>query len=94
MEQNAIQKILRSEITWSITLIAFLWGVVTTVVLPLQKLQIQIAQVQLDLTAQNKRYDTLSNLVTKNLTDVNATISTVSSRTSVLESEMNNIFKR
>lgn len=83
MEQTAIQKVLRNEITWVIMTGAFLWGVVTTVVLPLQKLQIQLAQVQLDLTTQNKKYDTL-----------NTAVNALGNRTSVVESELNNIFKK
>lgn len=89
MEQNAIQKVLRSEITWMVFFFGCIWGFVTTVVLPLQRVQITLAQVQVaqaqlqvDLNSQNKKFDI-----------VNASISAVSSRTSVLEAELKDIFK-
>lgn len=82
-EDNTIRKILRNEITWVVFTFGFLWGVVNTVVLPLQKLQIQLAQVQVDLTSQNKKYDTLTNA-----------LNLIGNRTSVLESEVNNILKK
>lgn len=89
-EENSIRKVLRSEITVVIAIGLFLWGMVTTVVLPLQKLQIQVSQIQLDITTTNKKYDDLSK---KNDTNT-AGISSLGSRTSVLEAEMNNIFKK
>lgn len=60
---NALQKMLRNEITWAIFIIGLLWGCVQTVVLPLQKLQLQVSQIQLDLAKQNNNYDTLASKV-------------------------------
>lgn len=70
MERNAFQKMLRNEVTWVIFVIVSFWGFVTTVVLPLQKLQIQVAQIQTDLNKQGKTYQTLSDDVNLLKTDV------------------------
>lgn len=70
MERNTVQKIMRSEITWAIFIIGFLWGFVTTVVLPLQKLQIQVAQVQVDLKVSSRDVGTLKDDVSSLKTDV------------------------
>ena len=48
-QQNAVRTALRSEITWLISFIICLMGFVTTVIMPLQKVQIQLAQIQTDL---------------------------------------------
>ncbi len=50
-EQNLFQQFFRNEVTWLGMIIATVWAFVTTVVLPLQKLQIQVAQVQVQLKA-------------------------------------------
>ena len=49
-EVNIVRSVLRNEITWLITLILSVWGFVVTVILPLQSLQIQVAQVQHDVS--------------------------------------------
>ena len=49
-EQSIIRSVLRSEVTWVVSLVMAVWGFVVTVVLPLQSLQFQIAQVQKDIT--------------------------------------------
>lgn len=82
METNAIRKVLRSEITWVVFTAGFLWGFVTTVVLPLQRLQIQIAQIQTDLSSQNKKYDDLSTVV-----------NTLINRVSIVETRLDNKIK-
>ncbi len=75
---NTVQKILRNEITWVIFIVGILWGVVTSVVLPLQRLQIQVSQVQDEITKQNGNYDVLNQLV-----------NSLNNRTSVIESRLN-----
>ena len=45
-EKNAIRAVLRNEITWIIFIIGLIWGAVQTVILPLQSVQIGLAQVQ------------------------------------------------
>lgn len=59
-EEGSFRKILRSEVTWALFIIGIIWGCVQTVVLPLQKLQIQVSQIQLDIARNNKNYDDLS----------------------------------
>lgn len=49
-QESVIRNILKSEITWGVFLIAALWGVVQTVILPLQSMQINLAQIQRDIT--------------------------------------------
>ncbi len=55
-ESNAVRTILRSEITWLVSFIALIMGFVSTVVLPLQSLQIQLTAVQAQL-ADSHLYD-------------------------------------
>lgn len=81
-EQNTIRKILRNEVTWVVVLFGILWGFVTTVVLPLKTLQIQVAQVQTDLTAQNKKYDNLDKVV-----------NILGNRTTAVETRLDNLKK-
>jgi len=45
-EQSAVRAVLRNEITWILFIIGSAWGIVVGVVLPIQALQIQLAQVQ------------------------------------------------
>jgi hypothetical protein len=56
-ETSIIRAILRSELTWGIFLIGALMGFVSTVVLPIQKLQIQVTQIQLEITHSLATYD-------------------------------------
>lgn len=74
-----IQKAFRNEFVWIGMILTFLWFFVTTVVLPLQKLQIQVTQIQTDLTSQNKKYDALDKLVNN-----------LSTRMSVVETRLDN----
>lgn len=57
--QNAVRSVLRSEITWLISFIFCIMGFVTSVVMPLQKLQIQLAQIQSDLVINKSSYSQL-----------------------------------
>lgn len=54
-EQNTIRTVLRSEITWLISFIVCVMGFVTTVIMPLQKVQIQLAQIQTELQSNNSK---------------------------------------
>ena len=49
-EVGVVRSVLRSELTWVVFLVAGIWGFVTTVVLPLQQLQIQLTQIQVEIT--------------------------------------------
>lgn len=53
------QTFFRNELTWFGMVIFAFWGVITSIVLPLQKLQIQMAQIQTQL----KGVDTLNTQV-------------------------------
>ena len=60
---NAVRTILRSEITWLISFIALIMGFVSTVVLPLQSLQIQLSSVQADITRESVKFEKLEERV-------------------------------
>jgi hypothetical protein len=62
-ESNAVRSILRSEITWLISFIAIIMGFVSTVVLPLQSLQIQLTTIQADLLRESVRFEKLEERV-------------------------------
>ncbi len=62
-DNNTVRTILRSEITWLISFIVIIMGFVSTVVLPIQKLQLQLTQVQMDLAIQNNNYDKVEDRV-------------------------------
>jgi len=62
-ESNAVRTILRSEITWLISFIAIIMGFVSTVVLPLQSLQIQLTSVQSEVIKNGVRFDKLEERV-------------------------------
>jgi hypothetical protein len=47
--QSLLKSIFRSEITWIVTIAGAVFSFVTMVVLPLQKLQIQVSQIQKQL---------------------------------------------
>lgn len=55
-EQNILRSILRSEVTWVISIVVVVWSFVTTVVLPIQKLQINVENIQKQLADESKRY--------------------------------------
>lgn len=50
-EIGIMRQLLRNEVTWTIFIIGILWGAVAGVVLPIQKIQIQIAQIQEQMTS-------------------------------------------
>lgn len=56
-EQNAVRAVLRNELTWIVVIIGMVWGGVQGVVLPLQKLQVQLAQIQNDIVDYKKNYE-------------------------------------
>jgi len=55
-EQNILRSILRSEVTWVISIVVVVWSFVTTVVLPIQKLQINVEDIKLQLAKESERY--------------------------------------
>lgn len=58
--ESPIRKVLRSEITWTITTIALVMGFVKTVVIPINNLQIQVAQINTQLLAEQQKYTMIS----------------------------------
>jgi uncharacterized membrane-anchored protein YhcB (DUF1043 family) len=62
-ESNAVRTILRSEITWLVSFIALIMGFVSTVVLPLQSLQIQLTSVQGEVVKNGLHFDKLEERV-------------------------------
>lgn len=62
-QQNLFQTFFRNELTWLGMVILAIWGFVTSVVLPLQKLQIQVAQIQTQLKSQSDTYNSFSQSV-------------------------------
>ena len=67
-EVSLLRAIFRSEITWVISIVAVVWAFVATVVLPINNLQIQVAQVQSQLAGEQTKYDQLN----QNIQDVNS----------------------
>jgi hypothetical protein len=59
--QNAVRAVLRNEITWILFIFGLIWGAIATVILPLQKLQIQVTQVQEQLISEQDRYNLINN---------------------------------
>ena len=55
-EQSLIRQIFRSEITWVLTLVASIWAFVTTVVMPIQALQLGQTKIQEQLSMESNRY--------------------------------------
>lgn len=59
-QQNIIRTAFRSELTWIVFILGLLWGAVQGIVMPLQKLQIQITTVQEQLISLDDVKDTIS----------------------------------
>lgn len=55
-QENIVRSVLKSEITWILFLVGGIMGFVTTVILPLQSIQMQISQIQKDLLEQRGLY--------------------------------------
>lgn len=55
-QQNLFQQFFRNELVWLGTITLALWGFVVQVVLPIQRIQIELDQVQTSL-AQVQGYD-------------------------------------
>ena len=55
-EKNLIKEIFHNELVWLATIILAVWGFVTTVVLPLQRVEIGLAQMESDTIELKKNY--------------------------------------
>ena len=78
--ENFIRTVLRSEITWAVCLIGGVTSFFTMVVLPIQKLQIQISQVQDQIMSESNSFK-----------DMSLSLQQVSSKQQVDESQINQI---
>lgn len=56
--ENTIRKVLKHEITWAIMLIGAVWTIVSTIILPINTIQNQLAQLQTDIKQTKKDYNT------------------------------------
>ncbi len=65
-EQNLFQKFFRSELTWLGMIVLTLWGFVSQVILPLQKIQLELDNVQ-SAVNQVQSYDAR---ITQNSNDI------------------------
>lgn len=65
-EQNLFQQIFRSELTWLGLVVVALWGVVVQVILPIQKISIEVDQ----LTASISQVQTYDARITQNANDI------------------------
>jgi hypothetical protein len=57
-QQNIIRTLLKNEITWLLFIIAGVMGFVAQVILPLQRMSLQLTQIQMDLADTKKNYQT------------------------------------
>lgn len=55
-KENMVRAIFNSEITWIISIIGFVWTVVVTIILPINTIQTQLAQIQSDNKTSQKNY--------------------------------------
>lgn len=61
-EENIVRKIINNEITRYGAVAVAIWKIYTSIILPLNNLQIQSNQIQIDLRASNKKYDDLARI--------------------------------
>lgn len=55
-KDNVFRAILRNELTWLFFIIAGVMGFVAQVILPLQRMSLQLTQIQIDLADTKKNY--------------------------------------
>lgn len=81
-EESMFRTLLKNEVTWVVMIIAAVLGVVRTVIIPLNNMQIQLTQIQLDI-AQSKSDFRLSEIERQSN----------KSRIDVLETQVNSLMK-
>lgn len=79
-QSGIIRAVLRNEVTWVITFIGITIGFFNMVVLPLNRMQLQLTQIQSDVSKQGQNYETLQTAVSALTTSV-----------SVLKSRLDNL---
>lgn len=55
--KDAVRSVLKSEITWLVFIVATMMGIVTTIVMPLQKVQLDISNIALQLSENKIVYE-------------------------------------
>jgi len=65
VEQNVVKQFLRSEITWTVSIILAVMGFVGYVVLPIQALQLGQLKIQEQLTSESTKYTINENRITQ-----------------------------
>lgn len=73
--ESFIRAVLQNEITWLFLIITGVFGFVSTVVLPIQKLQLQVTQIQTDLTDSKLGYKD----ILENYNDLSTRVTTIES---------------
>lgn len=58
--ESFIRSVLNNEITWIAFIVGFVWAIVSTVILPINSIQIQLAQIQVDIKTSQKNYTILT----------------------------------
>lgn len=58
-DQSLIRVVLKNEITWIIAIITMVLGFVNTVILPIQKMQLQLTQIQTDIAQGKQDYQAI-----------------------------------
>lgn len=69
-EQNTVRKILKNEITWAIMIAVGVAGFYKTLVIPINNLQLAIAQIQQSINDSNIKYTSLDARITQNSNDI------------------------
>jgi hypothetical protein len=62
-DESVLRKLLRSEITWTVSVVIGVMGFVKTVVIPINNLQLQVAEIQRGINSDRSRYDELQKQV-------------------------------
>lgn len=82
-EENIIQKFLAHEVTKLIGIGAFLWGVISQVIIPINNIQLQQAQIRTDISK-----------ITSNYEAQNTAINALTTSVSVLKSRVDTLTKK
>ena len=79
-EENIVRKILKNEITWVFFLLTGGWVIVSTIILPINTIQTQLAQIQTNIS------DSKTNVI-----QLQTEYNDLDNRVSVLEQEVKNL---
>jgi uncharacterized membrane protein YccF (DUF307 family) len=64
-QETVVRSVLKSEITWLIFVIVTIMGFVTSVVMPLQKVQLDIANISLQISENKIIYERIETRLNK-----------------------------